>query len=298
MLRRLTIAFVVLLVPVAARVAPEEPAAPEEPSQYFETKVRPLLETHCVSCHGGDKTRGELKLTSKESLLKGGNRGPALTDEDPAQSLLLKVLAHEGDLPKMPPKGKLSPAQIDTLTRWVKMGAPWPRGTTLAKRKGPPAVDGQARSFWSFRPVARPKVPQVKNAGWVRNPVDAFVLAKLEAAGLEPAEPLSKTSLLRRVTYDLTGLPPTQEEVDAFLKDDSADAYEMVVDRLLASPRFGERWARHWLDLVRFAETNGYEFDAAKPNAWRYRDYVIKSLNDDKPYDQFVREQIAGDELD
>jgi hypothetical protein len=166
------------------------------------------------------------------------------------------------------------------------------------KRLGPPRVDEQARNFWSFRPVSRPKVPDVKQADWVRTPIDAFLLAKLEAAGLQPAPPATKTALLRRVSYDLTGLPPTPEEVDAFLADASPDAYERMVDRLLASPHYGERWARHWLDLVRYAETNGYEFDQVKPNVWRYRDYVIKSFNDDKPYDRFVKEQLAGDELE
>src|SRR5262249_42295137 len=155
--------------------------------------------------------------------------------------------------------GKLSQAQIDTLSRWVKMGVPWSEGAAVAKRHGPPPVDEQARNFWSFRPVARPKVPEVKNTSWARTPIDAFVLAKLEAAGLSPATAVSKTSLLRRLSYDLTGLPPTPEEVTAFLADESPDAYEKAVDRLLASPHYGEHWARHWLDLVRYAETNGYE---------------------------------------
>jgi hypothetical protein len=171
-------------------------------------------------------------------------------------------------------------------------------GTAILKRHAPPQIDDQARSFWSFRPVIRPKVPEVERSDWVKNTIDAFVLARLEAAGLKPGPPAEKAALFRRVYYDLTGLPPTPEDVDTFLNDSAVDAYERVVDRLLASPHYGERWARHWLDLVRYAETNGYEFDAAKPNVWRYRDYVIRSFNEDKPYDRFIREQLAGDELE
>jgi mono/diheme cytochrome c family protein len=287
-----------LLVSRGRLAADAEKPSPTEAAKFFETQVRPILSANCVSCHGGEKTRSGLKLTSRESLLKGGDHGPAVSSDKPEESLLLRAIGYTDDELKMPPKGKLTQAQIDTLTRWVKMGAPWSEGATVAKRHGPPPVDEQARSFWSFRPVARPKVPEVKNASWVKTPIDAFVLAKLEAAGLAPAPPVGKTSLLRRLTYDLTGLPPTPEEVDAFLADSSPNAYEKVVDRLLASPHYGEHWARHWLDLVRYAETNGYEFDAVKPNAWRFRDYVIKSFNDDKPYDRFVKEQLAGDELE
>ncbi len=200
----------------------------------------------------------------------------------------------------MPPKGKLAPAQIEILTRWVRLGLPWPAGgtTSPAKRHGPSPVDEQARQFWSFRPVVVPALPAVQDRAWARNPVDLFVLAKLEAAGLKPSPPAEKIALLRRIYYDLIGLPPTPEEVRAFLADDSPDAYERIVDRLLASPHYGEHWARHWLDLVRYAETNSFERDGTKPNVWRYRDYVIRALNDDKPYDQFIREQLAGDEQD
>jgi Protein of unknown function (DUF1553)/Protein of unknown function (DUF1549)/Planctomycete cytochrome C len=261
---------------------------------FFEAKVRPILQGRCVDCHGGGKVKGGLDLTSRQGLLKGGDSGPAVSLEAPGESLLVDAINHR-EL-KMPPKGKLPQAELDTLGRWVEMGAPWPDGA-LSSKAGPPAVDDRARNFWSFRPVVRPEIPKVLQGDWARSPIDRFVLAKLEAARLAPAPATSKTSLLRRVTYDLTGLPPTPDEVDAFLADSSPDAYEKVVDRLLASPRHGERWARHWLDLVRYAETDGYEFDAPKPNAWRYRDYVIKSLNSDKPFDRFIKEQIAGDEL-
>jgi mono/diheme cytochrome c family protein len=275
-------------------VGADDPA-PADGSKYFDTQIRPILQSQCAACHTGDKPRGGLNLSTRESLLKGGDTGPAVVPEKPADSLLVRAIAHMSDL-KMPPKGKLTQTQIDTLTTWVKMGATWPEGRAIAKPDGPPLVDDRARNFWSFRPVVRPAVPII-DTRWVQNPVDAFVLAKLTAKGLAPAPPAEKTSLLRRVYYDLIGLPPSPEEVEVFLKDTSPDAFEKVVDRLLASSHYGERWARHWLDLVRYAETNGYEFDTAKPSVWRYRDYVIRSINDDKPYDRFVREQLAGDEL-
>ena len=271
----------------------DEPATSDGVA-FFESRVRPVLQARCFDCHGGGKSKGGLDLTSREGLLKGGNRGPAIEPGAPDESLLVEAINHR-EL-KMPPRGKLSPAEIEALSRWIEIGAPWPAGFLSAK-VSPPPVDDRARNFWSFRPVTRPDVPKVLRSDWARTPIDGFILAKLEAIGLSPAPPASKTSLLRRVTYDLTGLPPTPEEVDAFLADASPDAYEKVVERLLASPRYGERWARHWLDLVRYAETDGYEFDAPKPNAWRYRDYVIESLNSDKPYNRFVEEQLAGDEL-
>jgi mono/diheme cytochrome c family protein len=273
-------------------------APPSEPARFFETQVRPILQAQCLTCHGGGKkVRGGLRLTSRELLLKGGDSGPAVLFQKPDDSLLLQAVNYEDR--KMPPRAKLPQAQIDVLTRWVQMGAPWPADAvkSLAKHTGPPPVDDDARRFWSFRPVARPQVPQVQDRAWVRNPVDAFVLAKLEAAGLHPAPPADKATLLRRAYYAVTGLPPTPQEVDAFLADAAADAYEKVVDRLLASHHYGEHWGRHWLDLVRYAETNSFERDGAKPFAYGYRDYVIRSFNRDKPYDRFLREQIAGDEL-
>jgi mono/diheme cytochrome c family protein len=267
-----------------------------EKAKFFESQVLPILQANCITCHGGEKVRSGFKLISRDDLLKGGKRGPAISLGRPDESLLIRAVEHLG--PKMPPKGKLPEAQIDILRRWVKIGTPWADAAVMVTRRGPSPVDEEARRFWSFRQVVRPPVPRVKDTDWAKTPIDAFILAKLEAQGLQPAPPAEKTSLLRRVYYDLIGLPPTPEEVKAFVADDSASAYEKLVDRLLASPRYGERWARHWLDLVRYAETNGYEFDAPKPYAWRYRDYVIKSLNEDKPYDRFVKEQLAGDELE
>jgi mono/diheme cytochrome c family protein len=270
-----------------------------ESAKFFENEVQPILKSNCFTCHGGEKkVKGGLRLTSRETILQGGDSGPAVNLDKPEQSLLLRAVNYQE--PNMPPKGRLQQSQIDILTRWVKMGAPWAASAALpaARRRSPPHVDEHARQFWSFRPVKRPPLPVVKDPNWIRSPIDAFVLAKLEAAGLRPAPPAEKGALLRRVYYDVIGLPPSSGEVDAFLADHSPDAYEKVVDRLLASPHYGEHWARHWLDLVRYAETNSFERDGAKPNVWRYRDYVIRALNQDKPYDQFIREQLAGDELE
>ena len=278
------------------REAPAKRFAPEELA-FFEKQVAPILTAHCLNCHGAEaKVKGGLKLTSRAAVLEGGDSGPAVDLTKPSDSLLLKAINHADDL-KMPPKGKLPQNQIDALARWVKMGLPYPEGGASAARHGPPQVDDKARNFWAFRPVVRPEVPKVKKPSWVRNPIDAFVLAKLEAAGLQPAPPADKAALLRRVHYSVTGLPPTPAEVDAFLADDSPDAYEKVVDTLLASRHYGEHWGRHWLDLVRFAESNSFERDGTKANAWKYRDYVIRAFNEDKPYNEFVKEQIAGDEL-
>jgi hypothetical protein len=285
-----------------APAAPDKDApalTPAEKARFFETQVRPILQANCFACHGGEeKIKGKLRLTTREGLLKGGDSGPAVSLEKPDESLLLRAVGYSDDDLKMPPRGKLPQAQIDVLTRWVKMGVPWPAEAVKARPAGPPPVNAETMNFWAFRPVKRPEVPAVKNAAWAANPIDRFILAKLEANGLEPAGPAGKTALLRRVTYDLTGLPPTPEEVEAFLADDAPGAYEKVVDRLLASPHYGEHWTRHWLDLVRYAESNSFERDGAKPFVWRYRDYVIRSLNDDKPYDQFIKEQLAGDELE
>ena len=279
----------------ALRLARAEPKPAAEQVKFFETEVQPLLKAHCFSCHG-EKNKGHLRLTSRAELLKGGDSGKVVNLDKPEDSLLLQALRHE-DL-KMPPKGKLPQAQIAILTKWVTMGVPYAASTAGAVRHGPPPVDEKARNFWAFKPVVRPEVPKVKDTAWARNPIDAFVLAKLEEKGFRPAPPANKVSLLRRVYYAVIGLPPSPAEVEAFLADRAPDAYEKVVDRLLASRHHGEHWGRHWLDLVRYAETNSFERDGAKPFAWRYRDYVIRAFNQDKPYDQFIREQLAGDELD
>ena len=301
------VAIAVLLHGGAARAAePAAAASPEpatiaDPAAFFDSEVKPLLAEHCLKCHGAEgKPKGSLFLTSREGILKGGDSGSAVSLETPLESLLLEAVNYTGY--EMPPSGKLADEQIAVLTKWVELGLPWGSEFELAEKPadehGPPAVDEAAKAFWSFQPVTAPAVPKSNDNDWVRTPIDAFVLSKLKAAGLQPAPVASKAALLRRAYYDLIGLPPSPEEVEAFLADESPGAFERVVDPLLESPHYGERWGRHWLDLVRYAETNSYERDGAKPFVWRYRDYVIRSFNDDKPYDQFVTEQLAGDELD
>lgn len=242
-----------------------------------------LLAKRCVQCHGAAKMSG-LDLRTRAAALAGGTRGQGLVPGKPEESSLYLFAAGKGAV-RMPPTGSLSPVELDLLRRWIASGAAWPQSARSEE------------AWWAFRPLKAPAVPAVRQRGWVRNGIDAFVLAELEKKGLKPAPPASRAELLRRVTFDLTGLPPTPTELDAFLADRRPDAYERVVDRLLASPAYGERWARHWLDVARFAESQGFERDKIRDNAWRYRDYVIRSLNEDKPYDRFVREQIAGDVL-
>ncbi len=268
---------------------------------FFEKEVLPVLKANCFKCHGGEKVRANLRLTSRETILKGGDLGPAVSLEKPETSRLLQAINYQDDL-QMPPNGKLPQKDIDILTRWVKAGIPFVEtivagGKEQLKHEGG-VVTEEARKYWAYQPVKRPLVPEVKNAGWVQNPIDTFILSKLEEKELTPAAPADRVGLIRRATYDLTGLPPRPEDVDAFVADQSPRAYENLIDRLLASPHYGEKWGRHWLDLVRYAETNGYERDGIKPFAWRFRDYVIRSFNQDKPYDRFIREQLAGDEID
>jgi hypothetical protein len=271
---------------------------------FFENQVRPILKARCLKCHGeGPKVKAGLRLDSREGVLRGGELGPAVSLSEPKESRLLQAIRYEEI--EMPPSGKLPAGEIAILTQWVKEGVPWNTRSTAATPPPPPVKVpvvakpkvAETRS-WSLQPVARPPVPVVIHRDWCRNPIDAFLLARLEAEHLQPAPEADRVTLIRRLEYDLTGLPPTPEEVEAFVADPAGDAYERLVDRLLESPQYGEKWGRHWLDLVRYAETNGYERDSAKPFAWRYRDYVIDAFNSDKPYDQFIREQLAGDEVD
>ncbi len=295
--------LILCLVPVEAAEKPT-PRPSEKifsPAQiaFYEKEVLPLLKARCLKCHGEEKTRGGLRLTSREAVLKGGDLGPAVSLDKPESSRLLQAIRYKDGL-EMPPSGKLEVREIELLTRWVRDGLPWTpgKGEVIGKEPEAGKVTPESRNYWAYRPLQRPAVPPVKNKAWVRTPVDAFILARLEARGLSPAPPADRIALVRRVYYDLLGLPPTPEEVDAFIKDTAPDAYEKLLDRLLASPHYGEKWGRHWLDLVRYAETHGYERDSAKPFAWRFRDYVIDSFNKDKPYDVFLQEQLAGDELD
>jgi hypothetical protein len=267
---------------------------------FFEAKIRPILIDQCQSCHGEKQQKGGLRLDSRADLLKGGDSGPAVEGTDLA-SLLVEVVEYAGDY-KMPPKAKLPEEQIASIREWVRRGAPWPDSptTTPGGKKVEKVFDLAARkaAHWSFQPLAasQPPSPAVP-ADWIAGNIDRYLAAKWQAESLAPAPLADKATLLRRVTFDLTGLPPSVAELDAFLADASPNAWEKVVDRLLASPRYGERWARRWLDLARFAETAGHEFDFEMPLAFEYRDYVIRAFNADLPYDQFVREQVAGDLL-
>ncbi len=270
-------------------------------TEFFERKIRPLLLEHCTSCHGADKQKGGLRLDSTAAIRAGGENGTVVVAGKPdASRIVVAVGRRDPDL-KMPPKKPLGDRQVADLVEWVRLGAPMPADTAPAIPAAAGAefrVTDKDRAHWSFKPIHPPAPPPPRARGTgSSHPIDAFVLARLEAKGIAPNPPATRRELLRRATYDLTGLPPTVAETEAFLGDTAPDAWARLVDRLLASPRYGEKWGRHWLDLVRFAESNSYERDGAKPNAWRYRDYVIRSFNADKPYDRFVREQLAGDEL-
>ncbi len=304
--------FFTLLISTAAT------AAESESDLFFREKVQPILSQRCYKCHShGEKMKGNLLVDSREALLTGGDTGPAIVPGDPAKSLLIEAIGYKNTDMQMPPKGeKLTDAQVATLTQWVKLGAPWPEVPGQKMKPRPRGkISDEDRQWWAFRPVAKVEPPKVNAQASVlsvpkggarlgmdrfstsTNPIDRFIFASLDAAKLRPAPAAEKTALIRRVSFDLIGLPPTPEEAATFAADNSPDAYVKLVDRLLASPRYGERWARHWLDLVRYGESDGYRADDYRPNAWRYRDYVVASFNEDKPYDRFVQEQLAGDEL-
>ena len=292
MLARLAPAAALVLFAGSGRAADPDAAGLD----FFEKKIRPVLAAKCYSCHSAEAEKAKnlkagLFLDGKAGTLKGGDSGPAVVPGDPDASLLVKAIRHDGR--KMPPKEKLPDAVAADFAAWVKIGAPDPRAGTVAKRE----IDLDAgRKHWAYRPLANPPVPAVRSADPRLTAVDKFLLAKLEKPfGFNP--PLDKERLARRAYFDLTGLPPTPEQTDAFVKDVSPDAFAKLIDALLASPRYGERWARHWLDMARFAESGGYEFDGDRPGAYHYRDFVIDALNADMPYDEFVRGQIAGDRL-
>ncbi len=272
-----------------------------EHTEFFERKIRPLLVENCYECHkaGAKKLGGGLLLDSRAGLIKGGDTGPVITPGDPEASLLIQAVRHADANLTMPPKSKLSPEQIADLEQWVRLGAPDPRtADTVAIVKAREAIDwDKARAWWSCRPLNSPPGPRVKLKRWPTNDLDRFILARLEQAKLTPAANASRRALIRRATYDLTGLPPTPEEIEAFLADDSPEAFAKVVDRLLGSSLYGERWGRHWLDVVRYADTAGDNSDFPIPQMHRYRDWVIRAFNGDLPYDQFVQEQLAGDLL-
>ncbi|MEY2427191.1 MAG: hypothetical protein QOJ40_76 [Verrucomicrobiota bacterium] len=270
--------------------------------EFFETKIRPVLAENCFRCHSekAEKLKGGLRLDTPEALLKGGDSGPAIVAGDPETSLLIKAVRYLDPDLQMPPKNKKLPAeQIASLEAWVKMGAPMPRPAATGPRPLTDITEARVR-HWAFQPITKPGPPAVKRSRWVQTPIDNFVLATLEQKHLKPSPQADRRTLIRRVTYDLVGLPPAFEEVEAFIKDKRPDAYARVVDRLLASPHYGERWGRYWLDVARYADTKGYLAGGEErryPFSYTYRDYVIRAFNEDKPYDQFVIEQIAADLL-
>ncbi|WP_246173805.1 PSD1 and planctomycete cytochrome C domain-containing protein [Limnoglobus roseus] len=274
---------------------PLRAAAPDAATQ-FEKKIRPLLAEKCWGCHNETKQKGELRLDSLGAMLAGGESGPAVVPGKPEQSLLIAALKHTEQL-KMPPKNKLPDADIAALTEWVKAGAVWPDAKPVKPTEMKPAAvrtfTAEEKTFWAFQPVREPRPPRVSSA----NPIDGYLREKREDAHLPAAPEADRRTLIRRLTFDLTGLPPTMAEVERFVNDHSPNAWDQLIDRLLASPAYGEKWGRRWLDVARYADSNGMDENLAHANAWRYRDYVIRAFNADKPYDQFVKEQIAGDML-
>ena len=281
----------------AKNVASSDPVFTDAAIEFFEKEVRPVLTNRCLECHGNgkDDPKGGLSLKSRHAALKGGDTGPAVLPGKVKESLLVSAIEY-GDLYQMPPKSKLPAAEIAILKKWVELGAPWPKeAASAAGTVKPFDLVARKSEHWCWKPITDPAVPAVKYADWPLTSVDHFILAKLESSGLKPASAAERYSLLRRVYFDLVGLPPSPEEVAAFINDNSPQALEHVVDRLLNSVHFGERWARHWLDLVRYAETRGHEFEPIIPNAWQYRDYVIRALNADVPYGKFLTEHLAGD---
>ncbi len=303
--------FLPLAALIFARGAARGDEAAAEGARFFAEKVRPILADKCFKCHShaAEKIKGGLLLDSREAVLTGGDTGAAVVPGDPGKSLLIEAIGYANADLQMPPKKgdgkKLSDGEIALLTDWVKMGAPYAEETgqkMTVRAKG--AITDEDRKWWAFQPPAKTAPPAVADAGWCANDLDRFIFQKLAAAGLQPAPPATPEQLVRRLYFDLSGLPPTPAEVESFVKEFNAapienqkSRIENLTDRLLASPRYGEHWARHWLDLARYAESDGYKIDEYRPHAWRYRDYVIASLNADKPYDRFVQEQLAGDEL-
>ena len=296
--------FGLVVAGLVGLVFPARPTAAQTPDgvEFFEMRVRPVLAANCFACHTASKMGG-LQVDSRESLLTGGGRGPALVPGAPDRSLLIQAVRHSLAELKMPPQGKLKPEEIDDLARWIKAGAAWPEtivssstAASSATKSGAKIITAEQRNFWAFRPIQKPELPVVGNEAWVRTPVDRFILARLDAEGLDPAQPAAKRTLIRRAYFNLIGLPPTPEQVDAFLGDTSPKAFPAVVEELLASPHYGERWGRHWLDVARYSDDRLHSTQMdAYPNSFRYRDWVIRAFNDDMPYDLFVKAQIAGD---
>lgn len=297
LLLSLLVSGIFVLMPLSFLSADKEPGRQKTDavSIPFKRDIQPLLEAHCLSCHGSEKPESGFSLTSRKSALTGGNYGTAIIPGKPDQSPLLLMISgtHQDEI-VMPPEGegeRLSDKEVAAIRQWIREGANWPDALVLG------AQSKQRKLHWSFQPINNPELPVVQNENWCKNEIDHFILHRLEQEKSSPSEAADKATLIRRITLDLTGLPPTPAEVDQFLNDSSPEAYERVVERLLASPRFGEKWARHWLDLCHYADSDGYLTDAVRPHAWRYRDWVVNSLNENKPFDQFTIEQLAGDLL-
>jgi hypothetical protein len=289
MRKRIVHAMIGLLISAAG--APLCAVGAEPKGREFDSTIAPILARRCLDCHSGSDPKGKLNLAQQASALRGGKSGPAIVRGKPDESLLWEKI----DADEMPPKSPLSSVEKAVLRNWLEAGAAWGTDPIDAFQV---STDRRAgRDWWSLQPVRRPKPPEVRSSGWLRGPIDAFVLQKLEVIGLSPAPLAEKRQLARRLSFDLTGLPPRPEEIDAFLNDRSPDAYERLVDRYLASPQYGVRWARWWLDLARYGESNGFEYDEFRPAAWRYRDWVVDGLNCDVPYDEFAQLQLAGDVL-
>ena len=303
MILRITSLLTVLFasVPLQAQSDEKPTQLSAEQVKFYIDKVQPILLNNCYACHGpGSGVKGNLFLGNRKDILSGGDSGAAAIPGKADESLIIQAMNYDGY--EMPPKGKLPQDQIDTIAKWINDGLPIPPDQEQARPEQHASpykteVNEETKGFWHHQQVQAPKIPNVKNKKWITNPIDNFILSELESAGITPASPADKAHLVRRAYYDLTGLPPTLPQVEAFVNDKDPKAYERLLDTLLASPQYGEKWGRHWLDLVRYAETNSYERDGTKPFAWRFRDYVIKSFNEDKPYDQFIKEQLAGDEF-
>ncbi len=294
------IALSLIIASCSAEVSYSDPPKSSQLSDdldFFETKIRPVLVKHCYECHSesSNELQGGLRVDTREGLRIGGDSGPAVVPGNAAQSLLLSAIRYQ-DL-EMPPVAKLDDAAIANIQRWIETGAADPREGAAILPDSTPNIQ-KSSGFWSFQPIQVPAFPAVLNTSWPTSPIDTFILAKLESSGLGPAPPADKSELVRRVYFDLHGLPPTPDQVHSFVTNDAPDAYERLIDELLASPRYGERWGQHWLDVVRFAETEGFEYDRTIQGAWRFRDYVIRSFNDGKPIDAFITAQLAGDEMD
>ncbi len=292
-----------LAVVLSVVAAADQVSAAEQPEQaaatpaFFADSVAPLLARHCQGCHGPEKQEGGLRLDALAGLSRGGDSGEVIVPGSAAESLLVEAIGYGDEALAMPPDGKLSDGEIALVKAWIEGGALHPEGRIVVVPPAPPFDPVQARSFWSLTPPVRPPLPEVAHPEHAANPIDRLLVASLEEKGIEPVAVADKETLIRRAAFDLTGLPPTPDEIDAFLADQSPDAFEKVVEALLASPRYGEHWARHWLDVVRYADSNGLDENIAHGNAWRYRDYCIASFNADKPFDAFLREHLAGDLL-